>query len=1078
VSSPADRLHRLVPPELAEQLLAPADLVAHERRLVTILFSDVKGSTALAGTMDPEEWLEIMDGAFDHLIEPVYRYEGTVARLMGDAILAFFGAPTAHEDDAQRACLAALEIISQAEAYGARLKRERGISGFHVRVGIHTGLVVVGEVGSDRRVEYTAMGDAANLAARLESAAQPGTVLISEDTQRLVAELAETEPLPPLQLKGKTTPVQGFRLLSASAHAGRPRGIEGMSSPLVGRAQEFQSLKQAIASLEAGLGGIVTVVGEAGLGKSRLVAEARLQASAQLQWFEGRCVSFGGSAAYSLWVELLRSVMGLATETSTASARDVVHQRVDSLCSAYPQDVYGYLARLLSLPLERGDQDLSTIEGEQLKTGTFAAVETLIQCAALERPLVLVCEDLHWADPTSLELLLRVMSVTDRAPLLLLCVYRPETDHGCWRIGEVAARQYPHRHLDLRLTSLGPADSETLVGNLLKTEAVPEPLRSRLLASAEGNPFYVEELLRSLVNQGVIVHQRRAHAAPAGGEQWLVMRDSAAFPIPDTLQAVLMARIDRLSREPKRVLQIASVIGRIFALPLLVGVLPPALAEPGSLRQSLQSVQREQLIRQRAQFPEPEYIFKHELTREASYHTLLRRDRRALHQQVAEKQEQLLADRVDQHLGLLAYHWERAGHAVKAVDYLLRAGRQASRSFANEEALDAYGRALGLLEQPVAEDIPASWRWNARAGAHEGCGDILGLTGLHGEARAAFRRALAVLPPDQRVRRARLQRRIATAWDDEGSHGQAAEAYRVAEEILGAEPSEECVDWWQEWLELQHRSMWRYYGLGRTHEMEELAEKMRPVVEKHGTAAQRGAFHQGLGLLGLRQDRYLPRQSTVDHVRASLAAFRETGNLATVALAQSGLGFALLWRGHLDEAETEMLAGLALAERIGDFAIQSRNLIYLAILYRRRGDVRRAKEVALSALDLISDRQMWEYMGLARANLGWVALREGDRAAAVAQAQDSLALWRKAPQTSPFQWTALWLLIDAELAQGNISEAAKHARQLVDESQQRLPADLAAQVKLALTASEADEVKSAVEHLQRAVRLALSQGYL
>jgi tetratricopeptide (TPR) repeat protein len=173
-----------------------------------------------------------------------------------------------------------------------------------------------------------------------------------------------------------------------------------------------------------------------------------------------------------------------------------------------------------------------------------------------------------------------------------------------------------------------------------------------------------------------------------------------------------------------------------------------------------------------------------------------------------------------------------------------------------------------------------------------------------------------------------------------------------------------------------------------------------------------------------------------------------------------------------------MLAGLALAERIGDFAIQSRNLIYLAILYRRRGDVRRAKEVALSALDLISDRQMWEYMGLARANLGWVALREGDRAAAVAQAQDSLALWRKAPQTSPFQWTALWLLIDAELAQGNISEAAKHARQLVDESQQRLPADLAAQVKLALTASEADEVKSAVEHLQRAVRLALSQGYL
>jgi class 3 adenylate cyclase len=272
-----ERVGRLVPREYAERLLASGRETAGERRVMTILLCDVKGSTAMAEELDPEDVMEIMDGAFDVLIEPIVRYEGTVARLMGDAVLAFFGAPIAHEDDPERACRAALEIVAGARAYGQRLERERGIRGFDVRAGINTGLVVVGEVGSDLRVEYTAMGDAINVTARIEEAAEPGTVLVSQETHRLITPRFETEAVGPIGVEGKAEPVTTYRVLAPKVAPGKARGVAGLDSPLVGREAEFAALQETIEGLEAGVGGIVTIVGEAGIGKSRLVAELRKQ---------------------------------------------------------------------------------------------------------------------------------------------------------------------------------------------------------------------------------------------------------------------------------------------------------------------------------------------------------------------------------------------------------------------------------------------------------------------------------------------------------------------------------------------------------------------------------------------------------------------------------------------------------------------------------------------------------------------------------------------------------------------------------------------------------------------------------
>jgi predicted ATPase len=381
------------------------------------------------------------------------------------------------------------------------LEEERGIRGFSVGVGIHTGLVVVGEVGTDLRVEYTAMGEAPNLAARLESAAEPGTVLISEEAHQLIAPLFETEALEPIEVRGWEQPVPVFRVLAAKEVPGKVRGVTGLESPLVGREVEFAALREAVERLRVGVGGIVTIVGDAGIGKSRLVAELRKEILAKasqpaqglrhVQWLEGRCLSYGTSIAYLLWLDVLRGLLGVTPEATPAQVLDALQARAMALCPESFDAAYPYLARLMSLPLEDGlAARLDDSHSQDLKTSTFRAIETLVVGVASECPLVLVCEDLHWADPSSIELLERLLSLTDRTGLLLICAFRPRRESRCWRVREVAARDYPHRHTDVLLGPLSSDQSLALVCNLLRIRSMPAQFRHRILSVAEGNPTW------------------------------------------------------------------------------------------------------------------------------------------------------------------------------------------------------------------------------------------------------------------------------------------------------------------------------------------------------------------------------------------------------------------------------------------------------------------------------------------------------------------------------------------------------------------------------------------------------------
>ncbi|MCB0001487.1 MAG: AAA family ATPase [Anaerolineae bacterium] len=563
--SPASPLDRYLPPELRAKLEAARSTRAgaDERRIVTILFCDVKGSTAAASQLDPEEWAEIINGAFEHMIAPIYRYEGTVARLMGDGILAFFGAPIAHEDDPQRAALAGLEIVQGIADYCVLVQRRWGLP-LEVRVGINTGLVLVGEVGSDMRTEYTALGDAINIAARMEQTAQPGTVQVAEDTWRLVAPLFEWQDLGTLDIKGKAEPLHTYRPLRQRARPGRVRGLEshGIGSPVVGRAREMAALRQALHALQDGRGGVISLIGEAGLGKSRMLAEVRESiAGERLRWREARSLSYSTAMPHFLSIEALRALIDAPPDADGETTGRALRAALGSAGS----DHYPTLAHLLGVPLDEDETMMVRfLDGPALLARYVEACRALLVTLTEEMPVALVFDDLHWADPSSVELWLQVLLVAVEAPVLFLFASRPEREAAGWRLLDHARELPGLGALELHLSPLTEADSLQLVTNLLEIDALPEGTRTRILAKAEGNPFFVEEVIRMLIDEELIVRR---------DGNWTVAREIESLDIPDTLNGVLAARIDRLSDEARHVLQIAAVIGRQFYTRVLENVL-------------------------------------------------------------------------------------------------------------------------------------------------------------------------------------------------------------------------------------------------------------------------------------------------------------------------------------------------------------------------------------------------------------------------------------------------------------------------------------------------------------------------
>jgi len=565
-----DAMRRAAPSTIADKILAGRERMEGERKRVTALFADIVGSTALAESMDPEDWREIVTGAHRRVSDAIYRYEGTIAQLLGDGVLAFFGAPLAHEDDPERAIRAALELQRSVEDYAGELASSGRVESFQMRVGLNTGLVVVGNIGTDLHMEYLAVGDTVNLAARVQSAAEPNTILVTEDTQRLTSSLFDFEDRGRIPVKGKTEAVHIFRVVGERRGAVRTRGIAGLSSPMVGRQRELSILVRSLEDLKAGRGSTVAIIGEAGLGKTRLIAELRratgdLFPGNKLRWVEGRCLSYGATMAHHLSTEILRGLLGVSIEAAPEEVEAALRATMQEVLPDDSMEVFPFLAHLMGLSLEgEAENRVKYLDGPALQAKYIASYRRLLKALCEARPTVIVCEDVHWADPSSVELGRQVLPVVTETPLIVVFAARPEREAVGWRLLVAARDLAGGGAVELHLTPLSEADSQELVRHLLDIESLPESVRSLILEKAEGNPFFVEEVIRMLIDQGVIARK---------GEEWLLAKPLGTFEIPDTLQGVLAARIDRLPEDAKRALQVASVIGRKFQVRVLEQVL-------------------------------------------------------------------------------------------------------------------------------------------------------------------------------------------------------------------------------------------------------------------------------------------------------------------------------------------------------------------------------------------------------------------------------------------------------------------------------------------------------------------------
>jgi class 3 adenylate cyclase len=657
------------PRHLAERILTEGRALRGERKEVTVLFVDVQGSTDLAGSLDPEEFHAVMDGAFQIMLDAVHRWEGTVNQFTGDGIMALFGAPIAHEDHARRACHVALEIQRGFVEYAARLRQEKGF-GIQVRLGLNSGPVVVGAIGDDLRMDYTAHGLTTNLAARMQQAADPGAILMAPPTHRLVEGYFRVRPLGALRVRGVTEPVEAFVLegegtVVSRLQASLRRGV----SAFRGRESELRLLGETWERAVQSRGDAICLVGEPGIGKSRLAYEfeRNLGLSERL---EGAALAHARGAAYFAFRPLLRQLAGIGPDADLTATRDGLHRRLWDLSPGLADlvpDVLPILGTANAALTQR-----TTTAADERRDRVQEAVVAWVAAECRRAPRLLVIEDVHWFDPSSEDLCRRLAAEAQRLPLLILMTSR---------LPLAGTRLELVRVREVVLKALGAEDVHALVDAQVDPYPAGERLRRSVAGRAQGNPFYVEELVRALRERGDLVLDAGAYD----------LRESAEPAIPPSLHALIAARVDRLPASARELVADAAVLGKRFPLAHL-----RALTRSERFEEDLAQIERRSLLEQEAGGAIAILGFRHVLTQEVAYDALLQADRQVRHRRAAETIEALHRGRTEEVSDQLAHHWARSDRAVAALPYLLHAADRAVAVGANQEAINHLQGALEL----------------------------------------------------------------------------------------------------------------------------------------------------------------------------------------------------------------------------------------------------------------------------------------------------------------------------------------------------------------------------------------------
>ena len=719
-------------------------------------------------------------------------------------------------------------------------------------------------------------------------------------------------------------------------------------------------------------------------------------------------------------------------------------------------------------------------DARQIHDRARAYLADYLRALTAEGPALVILEDLHWADDSTLDTLLELVDAVADRPVLFLGTSRTALDER--RPGWGSERP-SLRRLNLRPLSVR-ASQELVLEILQKADEVPDALRDLVVATAEGIPFFAEELIKMLLDDGVI-------QPPADGAgPWHVAADRlTGFRVPPSLTGVLQARLDRLEPAERIVVQQASVVGRRFwdRAVARLGEISGTETDEAGVSAALAALQRKELVFQRdvSSFAGcREYMFKHALLRDVAYESLLRRQRRTYHGAVADWLVETGGDRADEIAGLVGSHLELAGRAADAADHLARAAARAAATFANDEAIRFYRRALELVRDGHAAPRDGSRAGPPDAGLSvklgEGLGDVLHLVGQHAEAREAYREALAAIADAPAAARARLLRKTANAWVADRAFSEVDDAFERAEQALGPAPDADGpgagsaayrpgtgggtgvaddarLEWWREWIAVQNDRMLAYYWQARVDELDALMQRTRPAVERYATPAQRAGFFQALLMLDFRRYRYLLPDEAIDHATAYLAAAEQSDDPGLLAFARFLVGFAFLWHDDQDAAEEQLTESLELAERSGDASLQVRCVTYLTVLCRERGQVEETRTLTARSLVLATAAGMPEYVATAHANEAWLAWRDDERDAVERCGRAALELWPPVHASSSFRWTALWPLIGAALSRDDTGAAVAYARGLLDPSQQRMADDLRAPVEAAVQAWDAGD---------------------
>ena len=954
---------------------------AGQRRNVTVLFVDLTDYTRLAEEIDSEDLYEIIQQFINMLVAAVYKYDGLVDKIVGDGLMALFGAPIGHENNAELAVRSALDMQQDLRAFNRQIGNRLGHE-LQMHIGLHSGTVIVGGMGSDMLMDYTAIGDTVNLAHRLEEAAEAGSILVSESVYRQTRMLFDFSIVPSLSLKGIQRLVTGYQLVGPKERPGRVRGVEGLTSPMVGRDEELALLKQAVLSTVGGqAGGFAMIIGEAGIGKSRLLAELRAQVRDEnVRVFEGQSLTYRRSVAYWIFLDLMRNYLGVSANAPEAHVRARLAELLEELLGESAAEILPYLEHLLSLKASSATaaQRINQLDADQLRQQIFIAVRDLLVAESERQPVLLILDDLHWADDASLDLLQFLLDAVNAANLYICGISRPVESGTLPPIIQQAEKRLGERYLSIQLKSLPQEKSEQLLYQLLTIPELPIQLREQIIQRAAGVPFYLEEILRMLIDEAIIYRD---------GIHWRLYPDAdiSALGVPDNLQALILARFDRLDQQQRRILQVASVIGREFSIALIEAVLPSLSSS--WIEDQLSLLSERGFIIPRTDSHQADYAFRHVLTSDAIYSTLLRRDRGELHGQVGEAIELLFADRLSEYIYLLARHYSWSPRLDRALYYLILAGQKSARDYINAQAREYFEQALQLLSKVEHENAQAFE-------VYLGLGDTMVFSGEYEKAREQYRvcqKLLDTANTDETKSDVVLQRKIGQTYERQGDYEQALKYLNQAHQLLDECHTELVVERAEVWNDIG----WIHFRRGNFEEAGEILQRALDLVAGSSAYGVIASINNRLGGVAYYQGDW---DQAASYLRSSITIRESIGDVAGLASSSNNLGNLEIEMGLFDEALDDLKRNFALVKRLGQvegIAVAYNNLGWL---YTLRGETDLAKQSLDEALELARQIGFSSLIREVRKNLGelYLALKQWDQAREalleVLQAFDELSL--------------------------------------------------------------------------------------